>query len=68
MVGWQRRLLAEKKDLEEKADSLQRFIDGGEFGTLPVMDQVLLELQHNYMVAYLHVLARRIDRFPKEPT
>lgn len=61
---WKQRVYDEKETLDEKIDKLQAFMDyGKDFKMLPTEDQVLLELQHNYMIAYTHVLAHRVDRF-----
>lgn len=69
MTTWQDRLVEEDRQLSIKVGALQSFMDSGkDFKMLSKEDQVLLELQFNYMVAYSHVLARRIDRFPKETT
>jgi enamine deaminase RidA (YjgF/YER057c/UK114 family) len=68
LPGWQKRVIEESRELCDRLDKLQSFMDSGkDFKMLSFDDRVLLELQYNYMAALSHVLARRIDRFNLPP-
>lgn len=64
MLPHQERVVAEKKELDAKLDSLKSFIEGDIFKTLPVDEQRRLNRQFDVMVEYSGILGQRIDAFP----
>lgn len=63
---YQERLLAEKKDLDEKLDKLVNFIGSATFQQLPSNYCDLLEDQKVAMEEYARILAARIDLFTSD--
>ena len=59
----QQRVLDEHRDLAEKLQRLDLFLDTKTFNELEITDQQLLELQLYVMSDYLNILKKRIDRF-----
>lgn len=63
MQDYQSRVIKERDELQEKIDSLSKFIDeGGLFLDLPVEDRFLLCKQRDEMNCYLETLEYRIMR------
>jgi hypothetical protein len=63
MKPYQERVKQEKKELDEKREKLDAFIDGDVFETLDCIDQQLLVVQADAMTTYSSVLAQRIRNF-----
>lgn len=59
----QQRVLEERTELAARRGKLLDFFTGNVFGTLPEVDQKLLQDQFNAMTAYLEILEKRIARF-----
>ena len=59
----QQRVVEELEELTAKLDKLWNFIYGEVFKTLSIEDQNLLTEQASYMVRYVGVLVRRINKF-----
>lgn len=69
MQPHEERVIAEKRDLDEKLAKLKDFCfgDGKVFRTLEPIDRDLLENQYTVMEQYSKILGKRIDRFPSLP-
>ncbi len=65
MEDWQRRVLAERLELDIKLASLKAFIEGTLFKKLPIGEQFRLNRQATYMQQYSMVLGERIEAFMK---
>lgn len=63
MEEYQKRVVMEKHNLEEKIERLSFFISGHAFSKLDDIDQALLKQQLDFMTGYLGTLDRRIERF-----
>lgn len=63
MKAYQRRVIKEKRELDEKAERLNAFIASLEFNTLPPIEQLALTIQWDAMMLYSKVLGNRISRF-----
>jgi len=63
MQPHQERVVAEKKELDEKRDKLGKFIDGDTFSTLPVPEKDRLIRQAVAMTDYSVILGERIEAF-----
>lgn len=60
----QERVVAEKKDLDDKLDKLKTFIEVSPiFRTLPIAEQVRLNRQFDAMAEYSSILGQRIEAF-----
>lgn len=64
MQDFQKRVVAEKAQLDEKISKLEAFIRTDTFPGLPDEEQLDLNLQFQIMEDYSRVLERRIERFP----
>lgn len=64
MPEYQKRVVAEKKELDEKLAKLTAFIGGGVWLKLPIEESVRLNKQREYMDGYSRVLGERIAAFP----
>lgn len=62
MQDWQERVIAEKKELDEKLTKLWRFLSGEKVLELLSEDD-LLAIQYGIMIRYSTVLQKRIARF-----
>lgn len=60
---YQQRVINEKADLDEKIDSLVRFMESPNANHLPQVEVSLLAIQLHVMYQYSAVLQQRIDRF-----
>lgn len=63
MQPHQERVVAEKKDLDEKLSKLEAFFSNPTFGKLPVDEQARLSKQASLMHQYSEVLGERIAAF-----
>lgn len=63
MQDYQLRVIKERDELQEKTESLSKFIGEGDFLDLPVEDRFLLCKQRDEMNCYLETLEFRITRF-----
>ena len=63
LPDFQKRVIEEKKELDEKIMKLESFIKGDLFKKLNVLDSSLLELQYLAMVQYSQILSKRIGIF-----
>lgn len=64
MEAWQDRVIAEKRELDEKIVKLAEFISGNaSFDVLPTEERGLLRAQRDTMLDYSDILKQRIDRF-----
>lgn len=61
-----RRMLTERANLYKRCNSLAEFIISDEFGKLSKHEQIMLKEQLQAMLAYYHVLFRRIIHYAKE--
>ena len=61
MEAYVERMIEEQKNLKEKIDKLEKFINSDDCKKLSVQKQFLLELQYAYMVSYNSVLIKRIE-------
>ncbi len=64
MEAWQRRVVAEKLDLDQKREKLRAFMLTPKFHALKQRDQDDLRSQAHGMMQYSDALGRRIRRFP----
>lgn len=62
-LGWQKRVLLEREELETKLKALKAFLNEPLNSGLSYNDYALLGSQQNAMQAYLDLLDRRIERF-----
>ncbi len=63
MEAWQDRVIAEKRELDEKIAKLAEFMEGEPFDRLPLQNQGWLHSQHIAMQAYSVALKMRIAHF-----
>lgn len=63
MLPHQERVIAEKKELDERGDKLDQFILSEKFGTLPAAEQERMKRQLEIMGKYSEVLGERIAAF-----
>lgn len=63
LPDFQKRVIEEKKELDEKIMKLESFIKGDLFKKLNVIDSTLLELQYLTMVQYSQILSKRVGIF-----
>jgi hypothetical protein len=63
MSDYQERVLSEQKELIDKLEKLDVFMNSETFSTLSAIDQSLLMVQHSAMENYSDTLDRRIERF-----
>ena len=63
MQAHQERVVAEKKELNERGDKLEQFILSDRFGTLPAAEQERMKRQLEIMGEYSEVLGERIAAF-----
>lgn len=63
MQAYQERVVAEKRELDERGDKLEQFILSDRFGTLPAAEQERMKLQLEIMGQYSEVLGERIAAF-----
>lgn len=63
MQPYQERVLAEKRELDERLSKLRAFTKTETFRTLPVADRGLLYDQEEVMSELSRILANRIARF-----
>jgi len=61
MEPYQERVIAEKKELDEKIVKLYQFIKGRFYPTLAIGERTRLVKQHRIMQAYSEVLDERIQ-------
>ena len=60
---YQRRVLIEYLDLQEKSRALRAYLAGDQIKELKAMDQNLLFEQYRIMGLYMGVLENRMERF-----
>ena len=65
MKEWQQRVHDEMIQLEQRVCDLSAFGDSEKFETLPIQEQVYLNVQFVHMKAYLDILQERIASFGK---
>lgn len=65
MKPHEERVVAEKRELDEKLVKLKVFLESRVFKELPGFDRDLLEDQSTVMEKYSKILEQRIYRFPK---
>lgn len=65
MQAHQQRVVAEKKELDERLTKLNAFVGGDAFCNLSMDEEWLLREQRAEMEAYSRILERRIAMFPK---
>ena len=63
MLPHQERVIAEKKELDERGNKLDQFILSEKFGTLPEAEQERMKRQLEIMGKYSEVLGERIAAF-----
>lgn len=63
MQPHQERVIAEKKELDERGNKLDQFILSEKFGTLPAAEQERMKRQLEIMGKYSEVLGERIAAF-----
>lgn len=64
MSPYQKRVIDEKNDLDDKLEKLEQFIEtNAGFQDLAIFDQELLNLQCTHMQEYSQILGQRINRF-----
>jgi hypothetical protein len=63
MLPYQERVVAEKKELDEKIEKLDTFLAGSFFPTLPSDQKELLRLQRIAMTQYSSILCQRVENF-----
>lgn len=64
MLAHQERVVTEKKELDEKLNKLELFIEGSAtFEALKFNEQSRLRCQYNAMVEYSNILSQRIRAF-----
>lgn len=66
MEDWQKRVVEERDGLAARIGRLQQFMQRDTFSTVSAEDRRLLQAQYGLMVAYEHVLNKRIARFEQE--
>lgn len=63
MEDYQKRVIEEKSDLDEKIKRLEEFVNADSFSELSSSEQGLIMVQHEAMHHYSGVLERRIELF-----
>ncbi|MNL36751.1 hypothetical protein D3C87_1588560 [compost metagenome] len=63
MEDYKARVLEEKKDLENKVASLDKFISSNQFNSVRFDEGLRMNAQLNVMKAYLDILVMRIANF-----
>ena len=63
MEAFQERVIAEKKELDSKRESLISFMHTDKFNSMPVDEKGDMQLQREIMRDYSTILTRRISRF-----
>lgn len=63
MQPHQERVIAEKKELDERGDKLEQFILSDKFNSLPKAEQERMHWQLDVMGQYSEVLGERIAAF-----
>lgn len=66
MMGWKKRLIKERDELQSRLDRLSVFIVGFSFAELDQRTKSLLRIQQGLMQDYLTVLNMRIERLGHE--
>lgn len=61
-MGWKKRLIKERDELQSRLDRLSVFIVGFSFAKLDQRTKSLLRIQHGLMQDYLAVLNMRLER------
>lgn len=61
-MGWKKRLIKERDELQSRLDRLSVFIVGFSFAKLDRRTKSLLRIQHGLMQDYLAVLKLRLER------
>jgi hypothetical protein len=67
MTKYQRRVVREKKQLDEKRERLNTFIGSEQFNTVRPIEQLRLTLQYKVMSIYSDLLGERIKDFSDPP-
>lgn len=67
MDNFLERLKNESKELEEKIEKLEVFLNTNKFDTIDPIQQSLLLIQNSAMMTYAEVLVQRIQYLEKEP-
>lgn len=62
MMGWKKRLIKERDELQSRLDRLSVFIVGFSFAKLDQRAKSLLRIQQGLMQDYLAVLKLRLER------
>ena len=62
MMGWKKRLIKERDELQSRLDRLSVFIVGFSFAKLDQRTKSLLRIQQGLMEDYLAVLNMRLER------
>ncbi len=62
---YQQRVIDEQTELAIKLGKLREFNRGEFFQTLPVAEQLRMQMQVNAMMLYLYILNSRIGAFPE---
>ena len=65
-MGWKKRLIKKRDELQSRLDRLSVFIVGFSFTKLDQRTKSLLRIQHGLMQDYLAVLNMRIERLGHE--
>lgn len=65
-MGWKKRLIKERDELQSRLDRLSVFIVGFSFAELDQRTKFLLRIQQGLMQDYLAVLNMRIERLGHE--
>lgn len=63
MAPYQERVIAERDDLQQKIEALERFTGTDQMRSLSLKDQYRLVRQLNHMRSYRDVLNERIEDF-----
>lgn len=63
MKPYQERVIAEKRELDERGDKLEQFILSDRFSALPAPEQERMKRQLEIMGEYSEVLGERIAAF-----
>ena len=65
--AFQQRVIDEQTELAIKLGKLREFNNGTFFPSLPVDEQLRLQMQANAMMIYLYILNSRIAAFSNDP-
>lgn len=65
-LPYQQRVIAEKRDLDDRFERLSDFIDSGHFKSLPESEQLRLNIQIRLMRDYSWILGQRIAAFNRQ--